>query len=784
MRHQPRPVRHEGAGRGRSTRRTWRVHGYRTVRIGISMPMVSQRLGRPRERRPRAQGRGRAGAARHGRGPRPGAGRRPCSACGRCAPRARPVNVGTFHTYFEGGHWGYKHFFAYVRSTMARTDRLIAVSEACVTALRPYFGDRPFEIIPNGVDTDLYRPLAGRGARPPGPPRILFVGRFDPRNGLRHPARGGAHPEGRGPRLRGPGGRRRADAADVPPPGARASASWDRDRVARAARQGAAARSTARPRCSPRPACSRRSGSCCWRRMASGTPVVCADNVGFRQVIRDGAPGRFVHPARPAEPRRRASPSCSTTGELRATGASAAGGSWWSATRGPRSPARSRTSTARSSRPAAAHRAPPPGGPALQPAPQPGRAGQEHPRRPARGLPGGPRRRRRRAAPDQAAAGDSPRAGGTAPRAAAPESTPTTSRMLRTPTRLSPSATSRWRTARDHEVAGVVERGVGRHGDRLRGMCSPAVAVSRSVPSAIARSTSRSVMTPPPSTSTMPGRCARRQRRRRRAEGVGARAHLHLGHHVPHRLRHGATLRAAGAVRQRTPLGPLRRRQRVRRATGRRRASGTWWCGTEAGRGPLRRARGADRSPPASGAPEAHNPSASRRSCRPGVRPRSRPRRRPGRLPEQPLAVDLQGPLAPRRQAPRRRPHRPKRHPEIPARPTALKSLRPVGGAQPHRHPTRKGELRPLTLPTPHADRTRRLRPQPLPLVEALRHDRQRAATWCAGTPPNRHNPTPSRRRGRSHLGLAASPKWDAGSSAGAFTGEDLRRRPIGPEPA
>ncbi len=30
--------------------------------------------------------------------------------------------------------------------------------------------------------------------------------------------------------------------------------------------------------------------------MASGTPIVCADNLGFRQVIRDGAPGRFVAP--------------------------------------------------------------------------------------------------------------------------------------------------------------------------------------------------------------------------------------------------------------------------------------------------------------------------------------------------------------------------------------------------------------------------------------------------------------------------------------------------------
>ena len=35
--------------------------------------------------------------------------------------------------------------------------------------------------------------------------------------------------------------------------------------------------------------------------MASGTPVVCADNIGFRQVIRDGAPGRFVAPGDPRE---------------------------------------------------------------------------------------------------------------------------------------------------------------------------------------------------------------------------------------------------------------------------------------------------------------------------------------------------------------------------------------------------------------------------------------------------------------------------------------------------
>ena len=33
--------------------------------------------------------------------------------------------------------------------------------------------------------------------------------------------------------------------------------------------------------------------------LASGTPIVCADNVGFRQVLRHGIPGRFVPPRDP-----------------------------------------------------------------------------------------------------------------------------------------------------------------------------------------------------------------------------------------------------------------------------------------------------------------------------------------------------------------------------------------------------------------------------------------------------------------------------------------------------
>ena len=159
------------------------VHGYRTLRMGVSMPVISNG----------SIARVSVGIGLKAAMSRALRGMDVVHAQGLASPMLclwalrtsrAPVNVGTFHTYFEGGHWGYKHFFTYVRSAMARTDRLIAVSEACITALRPYFGERPFDIIPNGVDVDLYHPLARIEPRPADTPRILFMGRFDPRNGL------------------------------------------------------------------------------------------------------------------------------------------------------------------------------------------------------------------------------------------------------------------------------------------------------------------------------------------------------------------------------------------------------------------------------------------------------------------------------------------------------------------------------------------------------------------------------------------------------------------------
>ncbi|HEU5168984.1 MAG TPA: glycosyltransferase family 4 protein [Gemmatimonadales bacterium] len=88
--------------------------------------------------------------------------------------------VATFHSWFPRSHLA-----AILRRPLqALLDRhaaAIAVSEPVVAAHARYFR-ADWEIIPNGVDVDFFRANGGRpaGARP----RLLFLGRLDPRNGL------------------------------------------------------------------------------------------------------------------------------------------------------------------------------------------------------------------------------------------------------------------------------------------------------------------------------------------------------------------------------------------------------------------------------------------------------------------------------------------------------------------------------------------------------------------------------------------------------------------------
>jgi phosphatidyl-myo-inositol alpha-mannosyltransferase len=93
------------------------------------------------------------------------------------------IVVATFHSVFPQTSlmdvWA-----ELIRPQMERLDGRICVSEACIGSLAPYFPYQ-YHVIPNGIDTDHFSP----GAEPVDEllgdhQNIVFVGRFDPRNGL------------------------------------------------------------------------------------------------------------------------------------------------------------------------------------------------------------------------------------------------------------------------------------------------------------------------------------------------------------------------------------------------------------------------------------------------------------------------------------------------------------------------------------------------------------------------------------------------------------------------
>ena len=96
---------------------------------------------------------------------------------------ARCPVVGTFHTYFDYSV-AYALGTGYFQRRLGRLAAAVAVSPTVIEAHARYF-DAEWVQIPNGVDTRVFSPDA---PRPPevrrDVPSVLFLGRFDPRNGL------------------------------------------------------------------------------------------------------------------------------------------------------------------------------------------------------------------------------------------------------------------------------------------------------------------------------------------------------------------------------------------------------------------------------------------------------------------------------------------------------------------------------------------------------------------------------------------------------------------------
>ena len=91
--------------------------------------------------------------------------------------------VGTFHTYFDRSI-GYAIGRRYFQKRLDQLHAAIAVSHSTTIALNRYF-EANWTIVPNGIDTDVFHPHVPRpAALRTDVPVILFLGRFDPRNGL------------------------------------------------------------------------------------------------------------------------------------------------------------------------------------------------------------------------------------------------------------------------------------------------------------------------------------------------------------------------------------------------------------------------------------------------------------------------------------------------------------------------------------------------------------------------------------------------------------------------
>lgn len=103
------------------------------------------------------------------------------------ARRSRsPATVGTVHSVVPPGYVLLKIFRKRIARTLRGLDATVSVSDAVIDSLSPSFPGQDFITIPNGIDVDFFSPAAAPLPNPGGKRTVLFIGRFDPRNGVRH----------------------------------------------------------------------------------------------------------------------------------------------------------------------------------------------------------------------------------------------------------------------------------------------------------------------------------------------------------------------------------------------------------------------------------------------------------------------------------------------------------------------------------------------------------------------------------------------------------------------
>jgi len=209
--------------------------------------------------------------------------------------------VATFHSWFPRSV-GYRVFRPIFQRLLDRHAAAIAVSTPVIEAMSRYV-HADWEIIPNGINTDFFQP---NGRRPIDAlrrgPRLLFLGRLEPRNGLNvlleampqvlrrfpnatltvagdGPWRGYYERRARGLGLSG---------------GERGQVRF----LGRVFQERPLLYAAADLYLCPTTRAS--FGVTLLESMACGTPMVLADNVGFRSVVREGREAVFLADHRPA----------------------------------------------------------------------------------------------------------------------------------------------------------------------------------------------------------------------------------------------------------------------------------------------------------------------------------------------------------------------------------------------------------------------------------------------------------------------------------------------------